>query len=270
MGRVATQEELDSDDFVIPKTIGDPISNEDLLGEDDEEEDDEEVEPMLAALQEQMDTLKQSQGQEREFFQQLITQVAAGANQPAQQQQQQAQPEFNLDDLPDPVEDRAGFNKALAAAVTKFGKETAEQAAGAALTAATNNQSIESLQNSFRSQFPDLAKKSALFTAIVTQETNKIRNKGLDVKQFVFADQDKFLNTVAEAMRQELGIEDDDLDEDDEDDTRTVRKSVKTKSRAKGVRGGSSPKLKKSKSKGKKPTGFVAELKRQQQEIGIV
>ena len=272
MGRVATQEELDSDDFVIPKTIGDPLDNDDLIGDDEDE--DEDVDPMLLALQEQMDQLKTNQKDERDFFQNLMTQVAAGANQQQQQQQQQqpTAPEFSVDDLPDPVEDRKGFNAALADKVKNFVTQTNEQTAAAVLAQSSNNQGINDLQNRFMTQHPDLAKKSALFTAVVTEETNKIRNKGLDVRQFVFADPEKFLNTVAESMKEQLGIEDDDLDEDDETDTRTVRKSAsgKKKSRAKGVRGQSSPSLKKKAAKGKKPVGFVAALKKSQADLGIV
>ena len=267
MGRVASQDELEQDDFVIPQTIGDPLDNDDLLGED-EDEDDDDVDPMLSALQEQMEQLKTTQQEERTFFQNLMTQVA----QPQQQQQQEtAAPEFNVDDLPDPVEDRTGFNKALATKVNAFVKDSTEQTAAAVMQQSNQNQGVKDLEQRFLSQHPDLAKKSALFTAVVTQETNKLRNRGLDVRQFVFADPDKFLTTVAAEMKAELGMDDSDDDLDD-DDTRTVRKPVggKRKSRAKGVRGGSTPALKKSKSRGKKATGFVAELKRQQSELGIV
>ena len=270
MGRVATEQEIDKDDINgIPLTLGDPDAvnpNQDLIDGDD----DDDIDPAILALQSEMDTLVTSQKEEREFLKNTIMEMSQRPAPLAVVPVTPAKPlstALDFKDLPDPVENREDFNRVLGERVSKFVNEHT-----VATTAAITNQNqtqagLVDLENRFTRDHKDLAGKPGLFQAIVTQEVAKLKNRGLDVQQFIFADPDKFVTLVAKNMRDEVGIE----ESDDEEEEAKLKTSGRKTSRTQGVKGASMPKLKKSgKDVGKKPLSLVKEIKKQQHAMGLI
>lgn len=276
MGRAATNEEVDNaENLGIPMTLGDPDAvdpNLDLVDDDEDEES-----PMLTAMQEQLDGMETKNATEREFLQNAILSLTQNNAAPAAAAaQDEAALALNLDDLPDPVEKREDFNKELGTRINKF-VSTSQQNFAASVTAQNSNtQSLQDLENRFTRDHGELAKKPALFQAVMTQEVANLKNRGLDPSKFVFADPDGFLKKVAEGMRNELGLtEDDDLGDEETTPgrkTKVVNLNAKRKRlpRAKGVRAGSTARTPSKKTGRDKPTSFIDELKKQQLEMGIV
>lgn len=270
MGRVATELDLDEDGVNgIPLTLGD--SNADDPNLDLIDGDDDDIDPAILALQSEMETLVTSQKEEREFLQNTILEMSQRPAPLAVVPATPTEPLSNaLDfkDLPDPVENREDFNRVLGERVSKFVNEHTA-ATTAAITSQSQTQAgLTDLENRFTRDHKDLAGKPGLFQAIVTQEVNKIKNRGLNPQQFIFADPDKFVSTVAKTMRDELGIEEGDGDEEDEAKLKT---SGRKTSRTQGVKGASMPKLKKGgKDASKKPLSLVKEIKKQQHAMGLI
>lgn len=274
MGRAATTEEIDETGLsAIPLTLGDPDVQEDnldLIGDGD----DDEVDPVITLLQEQMEQLQTSQKEEREFLQNTILEMSQRPAQvvaaPAANNQPAATIALDFKDLPDPVENRDDFNRELGTRVSKFVNDQST-AMSVAVTSQNQTQAgLQDLENRFTRDHAELAKKPALFQATVTQEVAKIKNRGLNPQTFIFADPDKFLSLVAQNMKDELGIEDEDEEDDDGDNVVKLKGSKKT-SRTKGVKSGSMPILKKSgKDTGKKPLSMVKEIKKSQHAMGLI
>ncbi len=277
MGRTATQAEMEGDTGIsIPKTLGNPDMedpNFDLIGDDEDKSD-----PQITALVEKMDAMEATNSKDKEFLQDTILEMSQRPAQviPIQPTTNQEPAGLNFDDLPDPVEKRTEFNAELGKRIQTFvGQQT--QNTTAAVTAQTQAQAgITDLENRFTRDYKTLAGKPGVFQAIVSQEVQKLKNRGLNAQQFIFAEPDKFLAKVAIQMKSELGIEDDDDDQENADqenaDQTTVGKVTKKTSRTKGVKAGSMPNLKKvgGKETGKKPLSFVKELKKLQLEMGII
>lgn len=265
MGKRATENDMSLG--AIPMTLGnedDENPNLDLISDDEDDED-----PAIVALREEMDELKTSQQDERQFLQDTILEMSSrpAAVAPAAPLKQIAN-KLDLADLPDPVENREEFYSKLGDKVTNFVNAQSVMTTAALASESHKQQGLMDLENRFSRDHKTLAGKPALFQATVTQEVAKMKNRGVDAQKLIFANPDKFLTGIAKSMRDELGIED---DEDEGDDNVVDIKTRTKKSRAVGVKGGSMPKLKKGAGqKGKKPLGFVQEIRRQQHEMGLI
>jgi len=242
----------------------------DLLGngEDDDDDDD----PRYAALQDQFESLNGQFAQNQEFTNNLLTQLVAAQSQNSQGGNG-APEEINFDDLPDPVEDRAGFNKELGTRIGKMMDQTRQQTT----QASQNDGQLAMLESNFRRDFAELAEKPALFQTVLTERVRNIRARGLDPKAVVFAQPDKFLKEVAEQMYDELGLDPDDIDDDDDEPGQggkrkvQMRKKPATRTRGLGRRSGdASLKLRKRNKGDDKPKGFLDQLKATQLDNGLL
>lgn len=259
----------------LPKYLGDPDAddgNQDLLGADDDG-DDLEHDEEFANLQQQFEDLQGRFADNQDLTQQLLMQLATNGQNNNNQQQSNAAEEINFDDLPDPVEKRAEFNKELGTRINKI----LEQRTTNSDTANQYQNALNNLETSFRTNYEDLAAKPALFQSVLTQKVNQLRARGLDPKAVVFSQPDKFLKGVAEQMYDELGIDpEDDADDDDGQQQHRGKKKVQFKkrgaNRTKGLgrqstdtnaRGGKS-------GKDKQPLGFTDQLKKTQLENGLI
>lgn len=273
MGKAATAEEAQQKGLgAIPLTIGhadEDNPNLDLIGDDDDD-----IDPMLVAMQEQLEDMKTSQKEEREFLQNTIIEMSQRPPQMVNAAPANTAPAaaaaLDFENLPDPVENRKEFNEALGTRITDFVAQQSQNTT-ALVTAQQQSQGVISdLENRFTRDYKDLATKPALFQATLTQAITKIKNRGLNPQSFVAADPDKFLTEIAKSMKDELGITDDDNDEELNDENNTLQLGKKV-SRTKGVKSGSMAKLKKAgESKVKKPLSFVREIKKQQHAMGLI
>lgn len=274
MGRVATQTEIEGKNAIsIPLTLGDPDMedpNFDLIGDGDGDDED----PQISALMEKIESMEVSNLKDKEFLQNTILEMSQRPAQvvTAQTAAPVAAADLNLDDLPDPVEKSAEFTAELGKRVKAYVNQQNDNTTAAVTAQNTAQAGVADLENRFNRDYKTLAEKPGVFQAVVSQEVQKLKNRGLNPQQFIFADPDKFLAKVATQMKAELGIEDDEEDEDLDDDQVSVKKISKLKkSRTKGVKAGSMPNLKKGgKETGKKPLSFVKELKKRQLEMGLI
>jgi hypothetical protein len=178
---------------------------------------------------------------------------------------------LDLNDLPDPVTDRAKHNAELQKRINKYvqsttGKVTKELTAAAAATAEETRTyaQVQNLEREFNRAHPKLGKKTALLQAVVSQEANKIRASGRDPKAVMFGDTGKFISRVAKRMNEELGISAAD------DTTREGRNALRKGNRTKSVSRGSGGKGGPAKKQGEgKPKGFVQQIRDQQAKWGL-
>lgn len=246
--------EQDDDDLLgtgehFPKTLGaddDDDPNRDLVGDDDGEGDGEGEggEDPVAQLR------RESQEREERYMRTINTLIGQqqGRGGDAGGDNSGDAGTLSFDDLPDPVEDRAGFNKALA---EKFGTVTKAQQEQMMQQMQRQN-AVNSLESRFKTKYSDLAGKSALMRAAVQEEADAMRADGLDPQQAAINDQDGFIEKVAKRMKRELGQE-----------------GGKPRGRTRGVSAGS-----KGKTTGKpakeKPKGFLDQLKKAQLDSGLI
>ena len=266
-------------DMVIPRTIGgdadDDYDELELSGDDDDNLDDDDYhddDPRFAAMSEQMTGMQTMMQQQGQFYQTAFAQLMSNNGQPdaAAAADQGA---FDLEDLPDPVEDRAGFNKALAAKVTGF---VDNQVRSTENRVSTGNLE-QNLSNQFRADHPELAKKGAIFRAAVTEEANILATSGVNAATTIGANPSAFLDKVAARMNNELGIDpNDDDNQNDDDDGRAPRRKVRRQkaqgdnSRSRNLGKPSRPRRRGQPKKPAKPKGFINELRQQQADMGLI
>lgn len=274
-------DEIEYNDIVIPRTIGEDTEQDydDLALSDDDQNDDrddhrpDEGDPRYEALQEQMRGLENMMQQQGQFYQSAFAQLMANGRGTAQASAGEDTGAFNLEDLPDPVEDRAGFNKELQKRVTGF----VDKQVSATRSQMQTGNLEQQLTNQFHRDHPDLAKKGALFRAAVTEEANVLAASGVNAAQSIAANPDAFLDKVAARMNNELDIDpdDDNGDVDAEGRSRRPRRQASnggSSSRSRNLGKPSRPR-RRGGAPGKqpaKPKGFIAELRQQQADMGLL
>lgn len=272
MGKKATQNNI----LAFPQHLGgaadDLINDDDLLDDDLIDGDDDDDGGVGHQFQSQLESLRSTVEQNNQNTQNLMMQLLAG-NRNNQQTQQgaatdQGNPlELDFDDLPDPVTDRAGFNKAIA-----------KKVGGAISTISTNLQrqsssaaTVNQLEVQFAEKFPKLKGKPILLRAAVQDTLQSFQSAGIDPAQGVMMDQAGFLNKVAGKMASELGIDLNAQDDDDADDDGAQHlggRSGKPANRTGGLGAGSGTKVRK-KAKDRQPTGFLDQHKKLQADMGL-
>ncbi len=249
------EDEVEFQDMVIPRTIGEPTEDEEELelGEDDEDEDD----PAVAALKQELGTLRETVGQQNQYMQQLTASLITRQDSGGGQEDE----DFNLDDLPDPVNEREAFNKELATRVKNHVSAQSQRT-----NSAQNVNALETdLNNRFARDYEDLTGRNTLFKAAVADEIAAMSTGGLDATAAISADRDGFLKKVATRMRTDLGMD------EDGGGKPAPKKRAKSKSRAKTLGQPSRGRTKSKRGDQKpKPKGFIAELRQQQSDMGLI
>lgn len=229
----------------FPQTIGEERDedHQDLIGDEEDDDTGGNDDPVAQLRQE---SREREERYMRTINQLLATQQGRGADTGGDNSGDAGTIDF--DDLPDPVEDRKGFNKALA---EKFG--TVSQAQRAQIMQDMQRQNaVTSLETRFKTKYTDLAGKSALMRAAVQEEADAMRAEGLDPQQAAMNDQDGFIDRVANRMKKELGQGD-----------------TKPRGRTRGVSAGSRQKGSNKPPK-EKPKGFLDQLKEAQLDSGLI
>jgi hypothetical protein len=161
----------------------------------------EEIEARLAAkFEEKFST-------ERQLQQQTIDRILQSQQSvvDAFRQREEPRPQpVSFDDLPDPVEDRVGFNKALAERVAALSKQQAEELVSRSTAETTRATSLDAVWNKFQAEYKDLASDPELAGAFATAEIQRIRATGADPINAIISDPDGFNKRVADRMRQKL------------------------------------------------------------------
>lgn len=208
--------------------------------------------------------LERFEAKEREFsererrMQETIDRLLTSQQAP-QRPAEPAQPEqVSFNDLPDPVDKPDEFKRTLGERIERafaFRQQVQSQQQ-------TRQQRLDAVWGQFQSKYPELARREALVNGVASLEANQLRARGVDPQDALLADPDGFMDRVARRMRQELGegepgSEPDGKQEPQRPATRTA-----------GVSSGSQPR---GGDKGaQKSPGFIEQLKRAQQDSGLI
>lgn len=243
----------------LPSTIGDPVDDDDLLGEEEEQEELEaqggegEGEGEEAPDEpSEIDALKAHMESQFSSFQRTLSQLiqkAPGDETPA----------IDFSDLPDPVTDAKAFNAALGERVNKA-LTTSQQAAAQADQAAK----VNALWEGFKTEYADLAPKELLARSAAAAELEDARARGLDSLDWAVNNPVEFRKKVADRMRKELGVA------APAGDTRTPKPGTKPANRTGGVSGGSKGAGTSGGKKPEKPAGFLDQMKKSQLDAGLI
>lgn len=149
----------------------------------------------LATLKAQVDALKANEGKFEELFDRVMaTRPAAPDFTPT------TPPELTFDDLPDPVEDKAAYAKALAAKLKAHDELTARAAA----KAAEPQRILATLEADFIEAYPDLGQHTLLVRAAAGEVGAEFRRKGLDPVQLAQTNPDRLFRAIAKRAETEL------------------------------------------------------------------
>jgi len=194
------EEDLSYQDLTIPATLGEPEDTE----FDDDDGGDEGDDLDVSQIKADLEALKSSSSEDREFYQQSLMQLAGSLRpQQAAQQQDGGAESLTLDDLPDPVENRAEFNKELTKRVGQITDNKVQQVQSQQTTQTLEND----LYNRFSRDYDDLMDREALFQAAVTQEINTMRAGGQSPVDIIRSNPKRFVDKVATRMVSDLGYE---------------------------------------------------------------
>lgn len=239
---------FDDGNLPFPETIGEEETAEDLIGDEEGEEGDE-VDPLdeiRAELEAERKARAESDAEYRRTINALI------AQRPGEQRQQEPE-DVNFDDLPDPVEDAAGYNRELQTRVNRL----VDQRTQSALGQVDRQQAIDRVWTRFQTEHADLAKRSALLSGVVQVERQKLEAQGLDPITYISQNADAFIKRVADGMHAELGTESDPAG------------TQPASSRTKGLSAGSASPAPR-KPAGKAPASFVKQLQEARQKDGLI
>lgn len=208
--------------------------------------------------------LERFEAKEREFsererrMQETIDKLLT-SQQAQQRPSQPSEPEsISFNDLPDPVDNPAEFKRTLGERMQRM-LASQQQAQS---QQQTRQQRLDALWNQFQTRYPDLAKREALVNGVAALEANQLRSRGLDPQEALLVDPDGFMDRIARRMRQELG----EGESGSEPDGKQEQQRPAT--RTAGVSGGSQPR---GGDKGaQKAPGFIEQLKRAQQDSGLI
>jgi len=233
-------------DYPYPDTIGEPDDGSDLMGLDGGEEDDgPSVEDQMAALQARLDQYEAKE----QTYQQTINQLIQSRS--SDQPVQQPEPEFKLDDLPDPVENPDAFKSTLQQRVRDYTTSTVDSYSQRTRAEMSQQEALQLLDRKFRERYTDLAQKELLLSSAASAEFRAAGS--LDR---VLQDPDSYIDKVAERMRKELG--------------NPAPQGKPNTGRTAGVSGGSTGNRTSGGGQQKQPPGFLSQLKKAQVESGLI
>lgn len=247
----------------FPMTLGDP-DDIDGLGDqpvDDGEGGEDSLEAQLEALRRQV-----ADGQAgTKAMQDLYAQTLARSN-ASQPQGKPVEPPAapSFDDLPDPVQDPEAFRTELGTRINKTLAHNAQQLTTKLTSEQQRAANADRLMTRFSERHADLAGRQALLYGVVAQEANRLRQQGvIDPVSYAIANEETFLDSVAEKMRAELG-------ESAVNGSKHSKGKApgKTQQRTAGVSSGAPASG--GKAPAPKPTGFNDQLLKTQQANGLI
>lgn len=235
------------------------------IGEEPESQQEEEGgEKTPDELSELRERLERFEAKEREFsererrMQETIDKLLT-SQQAQQRPAQSSGPEqISFNDLPDPVDKPDEFKRTLGERMQRMLASQQQ----AQTQQQTRQQRLDAVWNQFQSKYPELSKREALVNGVAALEANQLRSRGLDPQEALLADPDGFMDRIARKMRQELG------ESEEGSDMSGQQEQQRQANRTAGVSGGSQPR---GGGKGaQKSPGFIEQLKRAQQDSGLI
>ena len=198
----------------------------------------------LATLKAQVEALKANEGKFEELFDRVMaTRPAAPDFTPS------APPELTFDDLPDPVEDKTAYAKALAAKL----KAHDELTASAAAKAAEPQRVLANLEADFIEAYPDLGQHTLLVRAAAGEVGADFRKRGLDPVQLARTNPDRLFRAIAKRAETELA---------------KYRSPAPTEHQTGGTGGGSTPPATTTAPEAARTT-YLEEIRNRQNKAGI-
>lgn len=181
------------------------------------------------------------------------------------------EPEPTLDlitNMPDPVQDLAGYNREAQNRVQAFVQSTTQRATQSVRSemSTTNNRAdaANRFESTFRTEYADLAGKPLLLQTALAAEARERRARGEDPIAAIAANPSAVAASVAKRMRDELGTP---------SPTPGVTTTVTTTppaNRTGGVSGGTRPAASSATGAPQKPMSFVAAMQKAQSDSGIL
>ena len=234
----------------------------------DKKPDDEANKALLARL-EGLEKRLSAADERNERLQALSMSLMAGGKKDDAPQNVIPRVSLDLSDLPDPVTDRDGFQKKLAAkveaAVQVGNMQTADAIGRAAQAGASRTSRLDDLWAKFQADNDDLVPYNDVVEAQVRQLTAQAAARGVDAETYIMSDPVGFSQRVSDATRTRLSQMGVKLGEDGADDDADLDDSGRTAS----LRGGDGVVT----SAGKKTephTDFISEIKAMQKAGGYI
>lgn len=197
-------------DITFPP-IGEPEPDGQAGGDGDGDD------PKYAALERQLEDMKKSVEDERQYYRQTIDRLIQGQQppQPAYQQQPPqpaAPPQPDFSNLPDPVDKPEDFQRELSARVSKameaqreYYQNTTQQQQQQFQSQTDKQRALDEMWSAFQRDYSDLAPKQTLLRGAIAAEKMEMQQRGVDFERSMFADQRGFMERIANRMRAELG-----------------------------------------------------------------
>lgn len=208
-----------------------------------------------------------------ETIQTLMMRPAAVTPQNAEPTQQPTQQptQFDLSDLPDPVQNPKAYNEALQARLTDYIGQTTQSQQQALLSQVSSAQALNGLWNRLQGQHPELAKRQILLQGAAAAEFSQLRAQGIDPVAVAAQNPDGLVANIVNRMQAELGIDTNAQGQPGPTTPTTPPAGVQPgASRAAGVAGGSQPSVPTQPTAPPKTSTFTDQLKQSQIRDGLI
>lgn len=158
-----------------------------------------EVDPAIKALEDKIavyDKEREDWNKREERMQNMLEQFMVGKEQTA------VAPVAPMEEeLPDPVTKPDEFKKAVADRAVR----EAQSEVAAIREGQTRNEKLSALWSKFEAKYEDLAPHTRLVKGAVSEVLARVSDKGLAADKYMFGNSDRFMEEVAEVVRQDLG-----------------------------------------------------------------
>lgn len=115
------------------------------------------------------------------------------------------QPKFDLQGLPDPVQDLDGFRRDLETRVNGYVQHATATSVQQVREETSSATEAERLWAEFQRNYPDWAKYEELTSSVASQLVNRVKARGGDPKKYLFQDSKTFYSDLDRELRSKYG-----------------------------------------------------------------
>ena len=231
-------------------------------------------EELLVALSAQVATLtgQVAEGAKRETHMATMVEQALGGTGPVAPIAPAVVPIAAADPLPDPVDDKEGFQKALLGAIGTAVRDAVGQAATTTNAATAHQGRYDKLWSDFQGVHEEEAKYPGLVKSIGTEKVQELQARGLDADKVIFGNPKGFMAEVAEEVASQVKvIRGDDPVKGNGADKNPTPGALPADDRTGGISGGSGGPATPADAPAKeKPEAFTNEVKALQKDAGYI
>ena len=232
-------------------------------------------EELLVALSAQVATLtgQVAEGAKRETHMATMVEQALGGTGPVAPMAPAVVPIAAADPLPDPVDDKEGFQKALLGAIGTAVRDAVGQSATATNAATAHQGRYEKLWSDFQGVHEEEAKYPGLVKSIGTEKVQELQARGLDADKVIFGNPKGFMAEVAEEVASQVKAirGDGDGGKGNGADKNPTPGALPADDRTGGISGGSGgPAVPADTTAKEKPEAFTNEVKAMQKGAGYL